>query len=673
MNISFSSESSGIASPTLRDSAKLLLPVDLTLAATKGSDEWRVVGGPSEAISIGQGRTRPRARSLVDEPAKREMMEAEAKLSQSPSEEQPEPSLSNSLPHRASFDWGRQAFSPFGDELMISRMSSQSDLDKGTLALHKVAGGQAKGEGIASSDSLESLDFSGFSSPPPVPVAAATAASPVKSASSLECPLDDDSGASSTPQLPVMLHAELGFADEAEATELFKRSSMGTLIEEADQSNFINNLRRPCKSMAQTPGPNQPKGDLAMASLLESLDLGTLRSPALLFSPFPAGSEADETIAAYDGAKVRRHSAAAPAWLTPQQLVGNSLWSKDLEEDSAVQTASTPRPPPPYRRNNGSRRHSMAEVMPPSPIPNLPAHTSPPPSSSSSSMLLPRPPPNFYSPVIPDDELDEMNDDYDMDYGNSSHHYGGTPYHSYTPAMADQASFQLSTYQGPVYAVEFKAGRAELFYVAEREGGKPQFNVKVGDLVIVEADRGEDLGKITAEISMTRLRQLMASSDKAEELAKIMRPESAEEGERNLGRISPELANLLSSKEIAPKRIHRLAQSADLKLLQAKAQEEALAMVRCQSRVRQKKLPMEVVDAEYQWDRNKLTFYFCADRRIDFRELVRDLFRIYKTRIWMCAVDKNSPRMQTYLRDSPSLNAVLSHSSSMSTPYGRPT
>lgn len=45
-------------------------------------------------------------------------------------------------------------------------------------------------------------------------------------------------------------------------------------------------------------------------------------------------------------------------------------------------------------------------------------------------------------------------------------------------------------------------------------------------------------------------------------------------------------------------------------------------------------------------DRNKLTFYFCADRRIDFRELVRDLFRIYKTRIWMCAVDKTSHRIQ---------------------------
>jgi len=36
-------------------------------------------------------------------------------------------------------------------------------------------------------------------------------------------------------------------------------------------------------------------------------------------------------------------------------------------------------------------------------------------------------------------------------------------------------------------------------------------------------------------------------------------------------------------------------------------------------------------------DRRKLTFYFVADRRIDFRELVRDLFKLYKTRIWMCS------------------------------------
>lgn len=52
--------------------------------------------------------------------------------------------------------------------------------------------------------------------------------------------------------------------------------------------------------------------------------------------------------------------------------------------------------------------------------------------------------------------------------------------------------------------------------------------------------------------------------------------------------------------------------------------------------------PMTVLDAEYQFDRHKLTFYFEADRRIDFRELVSELFSQYKTRIWMQQVDTSS-------------------------------
>jgi hypothetical protein len=104
-------------------------------------------------------------------------------------------------------------------------------------------------------------------------------------------------------------------------------------------------------------------------------------------------------------------------------------------------------------------------------------------------------------------------------------------------------------------------------------------------------------------------------------------------------------------------------------------QDEVKALQLCQNKVRQKKLPMDVVDAEYQWrasilllrasvfahfccrDRRKLTFYFVAEKRIDFRELVRELFRcafclpllgmvtvthipfrLYKTRIWMASL-----------------------------------
>lgn len=45
---------------------------------------------------------------------------------------------------------------------------------------------------------------------------------------------------------------------------------------------------------------------------------------------------------------------------------------------------------------------------------------------------------------------------------------------------------------------------------------------------------------------------------------------------------------------------------------------------------------MEILDAEWQWDRRKLTFYYTSDQRVDFRELVRELFRIWKTRVWLC-------------------------------------
>src|ERR1700722_12124801 len=81
-------------------------------------------------------------------------------------------------------------------------------------------------------------------------------------------------------------------------------------------------------------------------------------------------------------------------------------------------------------------------------------------------------------------------------------------------------------------------------------------------------------------------------------------------------------------------------------MLLTKMQDEYKELQLCQSKVRQRKLPMEVIDAEYQWcvyiyiflvsqslrnglyrDRRKLTFYFIAEKRIDFRGLVRELFR----------------------------------------------
>ncbi|KAI8350283.1 PSP1 C-terminal conserved region-domain-containing protein, partial [Mortierella sp. GBAus27b] len=197
-----------------------------------------------------------------------------------------------------------------------------------------------------------------------------------------------------------------------------------------------------------------------------------------------------------------------------------------------------------------------------------------------------------------------------------------------------------------LYVVEFKAGRTDLFYVAENSG----VSLKVGDLVIVEADRGKDLGKITND-SITP-QQIQAMQAQQAEIAALQAQQDG--GTNSGGNASGGNAGggHRAPKEIHPKRIFRLAQPSEVAQLVSKNQDELKAMMICQTKVRQKRLPMEVVDAEYQWDRRKLTFYFIAERRIDFRELVRDLFKIYKTRIWMYAVSpstvqSNAARLQS--------------------------
>lgn len=64
-----------------------------------------------------------------------------------------------------------------------------------------------------------------------------------------------------------------------------------------------------------------------------------------------------------------------------------------------------------------------------------------------------------------------------------------------------------------------------------------------------------------------------------------------------------------------------------------KLRDEHDAMLICREKVAQRGLPMQIVDAEYQWDRRKLTFFFKADKRVDFRELTKENFRIFKVSI----------------------------------------
>lgn len=182
----------------------------------------------------------------------------------------------------------------------------------------------------------------------------------------------------------------------------------------------------------------------------------------------------------------------------------------------------------------------------------------------------------------------------------------------------------LRNYQ--LVLIGFKAGRIDIFYVV---GDSNSF--KVGDLVIVEADRGRDLGKVVKlNISIDEAR-LLKHLQFQEQHQAVNDPDS-------IGNDHPVLH--------FPKQVVGLVQTHDMFQILNKQQDEEKACRLCLSRINTtnflkslgSEVDMKLIDAEYQFDRKKLIFYYSTNKRIDFRELVRELFRIYKTRIWMCAV-----------------------------------
>ncbi len=85
---------------------------------------------------------------------------------------------------------------------------------------------------------------------------------------------------------------------------------------------------------------------------------------------------------------------------------------------------------------------------------------------------------------------------------------------------------------------------------------------------------------------------------------------------------------------VAPLRpVVRIATQADIDRHDENVRREAEAFKLCEEKITQHGLEMKLIDAEYTFDNSKLTFYFCADGRIDFRELVKSLASVFRTRI----------------------------------------
>jgi cell fate regulator YaaT (PSP1 superfamily) len=81
------------------------------------------------------------------------------------------------------------------------------------------------------------------------------------------------------------------------------------------------------------------------------------------------------------------------------------------------------------------------------------------------------------------------------------------------------------------------------------------------------------------------------------------------------------------------KKVIRIADEKDRLMVQENQEAAEEAYHVCQKKVSEHGLDMKLVDVEYTFDRNKVIFYFTADGRVDFRELVKDLAAIFKTRI----------------------------------------
>ncbi|HKJ05091.1 MAG TPA: stage 0 sporulation family protein [Geopsychrobacteraceae bacterium] len=83
------------------------------------------------------------------------------------------------------------------------------------------------------------------------------------------------------------------------------------------------------------------------------------------------------------------------------------------------------------------------------------------------------------------------------------------------------------------------------------------------------------------------------------------------------------------------KNVLRTANEADLEMANKNAARETEALHYCKQRVKERKMEMKLVRAEYLFDGSKIVFFFTADGRVDFRELVRDLAQYFRTRIEM--------------------------------------
>jgi cell fate regulator YaaT (PSP1 superfamily) len=143
-----------------------------------------------------------------------------------------------------------------------------------------------------------------------------------------------------------------------------------------------------------------------------------------------------------------------------------------------------------------------------------------------------------------------------------------------------------------IIEVEFKGARRGYYY-KEKE-----LHLTTRDYVLVEAEKGNDLGRVYLTGDLVHIKRK----------GQVLR------------------------RDIVRKVLKKANQEDIQKMLENRELEENAFHI-CRKKIETHTLLMKLIDVEYQYDRNRVTFYFTSDKRIDFRELVKDLAAEYRTRI----------------------------------------
>lgn len=210
---------------------------------------------------------------------------------------------------------------------------------------------------------------------------------------------------------------------------------------------------------------------------------------------------------------------------------------------------------------------------------------------------------------VPESTQDYLVDDFSQfSYQDSFFQNSNFDFDNYAASAPDNRYFGYYENHGAKYGLN---GNTKLSYCSVQYHPNRinvnsykanELDLHVGDYVIIDADRGTDIGMVLELIDAPSIRDIKAS-----------------------------------------RQIIRKANESEIDKLPEKQEMEVNALKICQMKVKELNLPMEITGAEYQYDGKKLTFYYSATQYIDFRNLVRILFKIFSTRIWMVWHDGNAP------------------------------